>query len=106
MLLTMVSAHCEPCVSYRIMLKHVLTMVSGHCEPYLSYRIMLNHALTMVDHCGPNLSYMSAVAQLVEHLTGYRSVARRRSHCVVSLSNILYPLLSTGSTKEDPSQHD
>ena len=29
-----------------------------------------------------------------------------QSHCVVSLSRILYPLLSTGSTQEDLSQHD
>ena len=27
-------------------------------------------------------------------------------HCVVSLTKTLYPLLSTGSTKEDPSRHD
>ena len=30
----------------------------------------------------------------------------RQSHCVVSLSKTLYPLLSTGSTHEDPSRHD
>ena len=29
-----------------------------------------------------------------------------RSHCVESLSKTLNPLLSTGSTQEDPSQHD
>ena len=28
-----------------------------------------------------------------------------RRHCVVSLSKMLYPLLSAGSTQEDPSQH-
>ena len=27
-------------------------------------------------------------------------------HCIVSLSKTLYPLLSTGSTQEDPSQHN
>ena len=27
-------------------------------------------------------------------------------HCIVSLSKTHYPLLSTGSTKEDPSRHD
>ena len=26
---------------------------------------------------------------------------RRQSHCIVSLSKILYPLFSTGSTQED-----
>ena len=83
-------------------------MVSGHCEPCLSNKIMLNHALTMVnDHCGgPSLSYRSAVAQFVEHLTGDRSVAGRRSHSVVSLNKILYPLLSSGSTQVDMSRHD
>ena len=29
-----------------------------------------------------------------------------RRHCIVSFSNSLYPLLSTGSTQEDPSRHD
>ena len=29
-----------------------------------------------------------------------------RMHCVVSLSKTLYPLLSPGSTQEDPSRHD
>ena len=29
-----------------------------------------------------------------------------RRYCVVSLSKTLYPLLSTGSTQEDPSQHN
>ena len=52
----------------------------------------------------------SAVAQLVKRKTGDRRVAGSglTSHCVVSLSKTLYPLLSTGSTKEErkPSQHD
>ena len=30
----------------------------------------------------------------------------RKSHCVLSLSKTLCPLLSTGSTQEDPSQDD
>ena len=52
------------------------------------------------------------LAQLVERLTRGRSVATCSSRhnaagqCIVSLSKTLYPLLSTGSTQEDPSQHD
>ena len=51
---------------------------------------------------------LNAVAQLVECLTGDWMVAdsSQQRHCVVSSSKTLYPLLSTGSTKEDPSQHD
>ena len=43
------------------------------------------------------------MAQLVEHLTWDQRVARSRliSHCVVSLSKTLYPLISTGSTQDD-----
>ena len=33
-------------------------------------------------------------------------VHKKHSHLVVSLSKTLYPLLSTGSTHEDPSRHD
>ena len=29
-----------------------------------------------------------------------------RRHCAVSLSKIVYPLLSTGSTQENPSRHN
>ena len=50
-------------------------------------------------------SRRSAVAQLVEHNTGDRRVARQQSCFVVSLSKALYPLLSTVSAKEDPSRH-
>ena len=51
------------------------------------------------------------MAQLVGHWTGDRTVASLSltagwSHCVVSLCKTLYPLLSTGSTQEDPSGHD
>ena len=46
-------------------------------------------------------------AQLVERSTGDGRVASSSltsgGHCVVSLSKTLYPLLSTGSTQEDPS---
>ena len=44
------------------------------------------------------------MAQLVEHYTGDRRVANSRltqSHCVVSFSKTLCPLLSTGLTRED-----
>ena len=44
----------------------------------------------------------TTVAQLEECEAG----DRRQSHCFVSLSKTLYPLLSTGSNQEDPSQHD
>ena len=51
------------------------------------------------------------MAQLVGHWTGDCTVASLSltagwSHCVVSLCKTLYPLLSTGSTQEDPSGHD
>ena len=53
-----------------------------------------------------------ALAQMVECWTLYQEVVSWRrtagSHCVVSLSKTLYPLLSTGSTQEDgiSSGHD
>ena len=37
---------------------------------------------------------------------GFVSLIISASHCVVTLSKALYLLLSTGSTQEDPSQHD
>ena len=50
------------------------------------------------------------MAQLVEHSLGVEGSLAQNSlgHCAVSLSNTLYPLLSTGSTQEDRkmSQHD
>ena len=39
-------------------------------------------------------------------LYGKRSAVLSGKHCVVSLRKTLYPLLSTGSTQEDTSQHD
>ena len=53
----------------------------------------------------------STVAQLVERLTGDRRVASSRltagmSHWDVSLTKTHYPLLSTGSNQEDPSQQE
>ena len=33
-------------------------------------------------------------------------VEPHQGHCIVSLSKKLYPLLSTGSTQDNPSRHD
>ena len=43
--------------------------------------------------------------ELDSRLRGSMFESHRR-HCIVTLSKTLYPLLSTGSTLEDPSRHD
>ena len=48
----------------------------------------------------------SAVVECLTRDRGVAGLSVTVGHCDVSLSKTLYPLLSTGSTKEDPSGHD
>ena len=68
---------------------------------------MLYH-ICVLTRCAINELQRSAVAQWVECLTrdlrvmGFESHGR---HCVVALSMTFYPLLSNGSTQENPSRY-
>ena len=80
----------------------------------VSYSIQLILACTFYRHLWqlssavPSAYVCSTVAQLVECLTWDLQTHHRRSHCVLFLSDTLYPLFSTGSTQGNrkSSQHD
>ena len=73
---------------------------------YLSH---LDRCSLLFEEEGPCRYWQSAVAQKRVRngrIASSRLTAGRWSHCVVSLSRTLYPLLSTGSTWQDTSWHD